>query len=95
MNLEICKSCPNYPDWYELVSQNRFELVFQGYKKMGKSEDLVNLSKCMVKHIGRSGTDYSYTFTKFRPEILLSKSRVKPTKEICPCYVEHIMGEWN
>ena len=40
MNIEICKKCPNYPDWYELVSQNKFELVFQGYKK---SEDLVNL----------------------------------------------------
>ena len=95
MNIEICKNCPNYPDWYELVSQDKFGLVFQGCKKMGETGNFRVLNKCMVKHVGRSGTDYSYMFAKFRPEILLNKPRVKPIKESCPCYAEHVMSEWN
>ena len=95
MNIEICKKCLNYPDWYELVSQNRFELVFQGCKKMGKSENFRVLNKCMVKHIGRSGTDYSYMISRLRPEFLLSKPRIRLMKEFCPCYAEHEMSKWN
>ena len=95
MNLEICKKCPNYPDWYELVSQDKFELVFQGCKNMGKSENFRVLNNCMVKHVGRSGTDYSYMFKRFRPEFLLSKPRIRLMKEFCLCYAEHVMSEWN
>ena len=92
MNIEICKKCQYYPDWYELNFQDKFELVFYGYKKTKDSEIA---SKCKIKHIGRSGTDYSYMFAKFRPETLLKKSRVKPIKEFCMCYAEHVMSEWN
>lgn len=53
------------------------------------------MNRCVVRHIGRSGTDYSYMISKLRPEFLLSKPRIRLMKEFCPCYAEHQISEWN
>ena len=94
MNLEVCEKCPNYPDWYELVEQDKVYLFFMGYKKNKEFEKSVVQTNCLVK-LFRSGTDYSYMITKFKPESLLNKPRIRLMKEICPCYAEHQLNEWN
>lgn len=53
------------------------------------------MNRCVVKHIGRSGTDYSYMISKLRPEFLLNKPRIRLMKEFCPYYIEHMMDDWN
>ena len=90
MNIEICKNCKYYPEWFEFIRRNKAELVFHGYRKNEKLS--MPECSCIVKHVGTNfNGDYGYVSAKFKPETLLSNPRIEPMKHLCPYYAEHIV----
>ena len=58
--------------------------------------DMGNINKLLIKEIAeylkRKGPMDFQVATEFIPDILLKKIEINKR---CPCYVEHILNDWN
>ena len=95
MNIEICKNCPNFPEYYEFREKCKNELIFHGKRKLntGYSDKFAREVSCVVIHKGIKLD--GYMVIKYKPEKLLNRSKIVPTEGYCPYYVEHKLNEWN
>lgn len=92
MNIEICKKCKMYPEYFikqhDLDNKKNIH-YFYGYNK--KYFEECDAWPCII--IEKSSKNYSRD--DFSVDEIFSHKNIKPDKRSCPYYLEHQISDWN
>lgn len=99
MDLEICKKCKNFPDFYLLDYKREGKFYFIGINRKTSSYNFCS-SNCVVSYetikINKDlmrNINESMVVVKER-DLFVKNNKVFPD-ESCPYYCEHKLIEWN